>query len=100
MTFICIQLGLASLFFKTSDECGIMFPSIATDGNFENVALTAKAADNLELQHVDLFEVSELCYYQSSTLLPLNYADLFLSDNIQWTHSLRSDQAYYQKLLC
>lgn len=90
---------ISSFFMNALEKCGVIYPSIKTCGNYENITLTTKAADILELSHVDLFKVDALDYHGNSKLSPLNYADSFSQDNILWSNSLRKNEKYYEKLL-
>ena len=91
--------GISSFFLKAMEKCGVIYPSIKTCGNYENIALTTSSANTLELNHVDFFKVEGLDYQGNSKLFPLNYADDFSQDKILWSNSLRKDDKYYEKLL-
>lgn len=91
--------NISSFFLKAMEKCGVIYPSIKTCGNYENIALTTSSANTLELNHVDFFKVDGLEYQGNSKLFPLNYTDAFSQDNILWSNSLRKDDKYYEKLL-
>ena len=87
---------IANFFLKIKNECGIVYPSLATHGNFENIALTTTAADkNLLLECVDLLEVLEI---NDKTLLytcrPIAHSKTFsAAGEISWGNPL-GDEHY------
>lgn len=82
--------AIANFFLNLNKKSGIVYPSIATNGNFENIALTIEAADNnLILNCVDLLKVLHI--EETSKLYtcePLTLSKVFSSEgDIIWGKS-------------
>lgn len=86
---------IAEFFLKTKLECGLVYPSIATHANAENIAFTPQLVDlSMQVVSANWYRVDKIHNF-SYTLTSLAYADSFSNDGlIHWRMPTGEERKY------